>query len=336
MDNCYDDSCKLPDLLEQLPQESFWDKPLYQWDGFWYRAYHLEAAMAFRSQFRPLQDDVFLASPMKTGTTWLKALCFSILQRQLDVDDDDDPIPESQAKKKIVDDEEDPLAKNHPAFYVKTLEVQVFTEKPPPDLSGMKSPRLFHTHLPYSALPDSINKSSNCKIVYIARNPKDTLVSMWHFFNKFRKPEQAPFPFDKAFECFCQGICLFGPFFDHVLQYWRESLKAPNKVLFLKYEDLKRDPKGEIKKLASFLERPFTKDKQVDEVIWRCSLDRLKNLEVNKNGVDPWVGVQNNVYFRAGIVGDWKNMFTAEMSEKLDQITQHKLEGSGLHLDEDT
>ena len=205
-------------LLDQLPKESFWDNPLYQWDGFWYRAYHLEAALALRSQFTARHDDIILASPMKTGTTWLKALCFCIVQRQLICEQNGQKVDEETLANSDEEDHKDPLVKNHPAVYVQTLEIQVFTAKPPPNISGMKSPRLFHTHLPYSALPDSI-KNSKCKIVYIARNPKDTLVSMWHFFNKLRTPEQGPYLFEKAFECFCKGICHFGPFFDHVLQY---------------------------------------------------------------------------------------------------------------------
>lgn len=304
-------------LLDQLPMESFWDIPLYQWEGFWYRSYHLEATMAFRSQFSSRDDDIILASPMKTGTTWLKAFCFSIVNETLAKTDEDH--------------HRDPLVENHPAVYVQTLEVQVFTAKPPPDVSSMKSPRLFHTHLPYTALPDSM-KTTNCKLVYIARNPKDTLVSMWHFFDKLRTPEQGPYPFEKAFDSFINGVSHFGPFFDHVLQYWNQSLKSPDKVLFLKYEDLKRDPIGEVKKLALFLGKPFADDKEVEDVIWRCSLERLKSLEVNKNGVDPWVGMQNSAYFRTVVVGDWKNMLSDEMSERLDQMIEQKLVGSGLHF----
>ncbi|KAK8612247.1 hypothetical protein V6N13_092366 [Hibiscus sabdariffa] len=319
-------------MVDQLPMESFWDIPLYQWEGFWYRSYHLEATMALRSHFSSRDDDIILASPMKAGTTWLKALCFSVVNsaapnkadETLAKTDEDDPL--------LLHNHRDPLLENHPAVYVQTLEVQVFTAKPPPDVSSMKSPRLFHTHLPYTALSDSI-KTSNCKLIYIARNPKDTLVSMWHFFNKLRTPQQGPYPFEKAFELFINGVSHFGPFFDHVLQYWNQSLKAPNKVLFLKYEDLKRDPIGEVKKLALFLGKPFGDEKEVEDVIWRCSLERLKNLEVNKNGVDPWVGMPNSTYFRTGIVGDWKNMLSNEMSELLDQITEQKLMGSGLHFD---
>ncbi|KAK8484643.1 hypothetical protein V6N13_062658 [Hibiscus sabdariffa] len=322
-------------MLDQLPIESFWDIPLYQWEGFWYRSYHLQATMALRSHFSARHDDIILASPMKTGTTWLKALCFSIVNaaaRRNKTAAADAEHNETLAKTDEDDPRHrDPLVENHPAVYVQTLEVQVFTSNPLPDVAAMKSPRLFHTHLPYTALPDSI-KTTDCKLVYIARNPKDTLVSMWHFFNKLRTPQQGPYPLAKAFELFANGVSHFGPFFDHILQYWNQSLKAPDKVLFLKYEDLKRDPIGEVKKLASFMGKPFGHDKEVEDVVWRCSLERLKNLEVNKNGVDPWVGMQNSSFFRTGIVGDWKNTLSDEMSERLDQITESKLKGSGLRF----
>lgn len=310
-------------LLEQLPKATFFENfDLYQKDGFWYRPRYLEAAVACYSRFEARDDDVILASAMKTGSTWLKALCFCIMQRQSCEGNNGKKVPE------------DLLAVRHPAFYVQTLEIQVYTANPPPDLSaGMESPRLFHTHMPYSALPESIKKSK-CKIVYITRNPKDTLVSMWHFFNKLRTPEQGPYPLEHVFESFCNGVFHFGPLFDHVLQYWNESLKLPHKILFLKYEELQRNPKEQVKRLASFLGKPFAEEEGVEEVIRGCSLERLKALEVNKDEVDPWVGMPNSAFFRTGVVGDWKNILTKEMSERLDQITSMKLKGSGLDLDD--
>lgn len=111
-------------VLDQLPKGTFFENlELYQREGFWYRPRHLEAAVASHSHFEAREDDVILASAMKTGSTWLKALCFCIMQRQCDVD--------------LRKEEEDLLALHHPAFYVQTLEVQVYTPKRPPDLSGM-------------------------------------------------------------------------------------------------------------------------------------------------------------------------------------------------------
>ncbi|KAI4384340.1 hypothetical protein MLD38_002511 [Melastoma candidum] len=299
------------ELLPQLPKRYFWEtRELYLWNGYWYRPRHLEAALVLHSRFEPQPDDVLLTSSMKTGTTWLKALCSCIVTRDVT--------------------QGDLLESNHPAHFVKTLEVQVYTENTPPDLSLVKPPRLFHTHLPYSALPQSAI-DSGCKIVYITRNPKDTLVSLWHFFNHLREDEGLTrYPFEKAYEGFCEGVTLFGPFFNHVLEYFHKSKEHPDRILFLKYEDLKKDPSGGVKRIAEFIGRSLPRDQEVEDVVWRCSLERLKNLEVNQNGVDPWVNMANSSFFRNGIVGDWKNYFTEEMAARLDAITREKLSCSGL------
>ncbi|KAK6145723.1 hypothetical protein DH2020_022543 [Rehmannia glutinosa] len=217
-------------LLNELPKAHFWEaRDIYQWEGFWLSPPLLKAAITFRSNFHARDDDVLLASNIKTEGI---------------------------------------------AFSTKPLHV---------DLYDSSAPRLLHTHLSYAVLPDSV-KNSACKIVYITRNPKDTLVSMWHFGNSIYRPNQDPFPLEKAVDCFCSGIHYYGPFFEHVVEYWQESQKRPQKILFLKYEELKSDPKGQVSKIAEFLGRPFADEKEVDEVLWRCSLDRLKNLEVNKSG----------------------------------------------------
>ncbi|KAJ4707236.1 Sulfotransferase [Melia azedarach] len=116
------------------------------------------------------------------------------------------------------------------------------------------------------------------------------------------------------------GVVPFGPFHDHVLGYWKESLKRPEKILFLKYEDMKRDPRGQVKNSASFLGRPFVNEEGLEKVLWRCSLERLKNLEVNKSGIDPWEWLAYKSYFRLGLVGDWKNNLSTEMKQRLDEI----------------
>ncbi|KAF5744250.1 putative Flavonol 4'-sulfotransferase [Tripterygium wilfordii] len=302
--------------LDQLPRESFAGAfNLYEWEGFWYHQDLIKCGMAIKSKFEALDDDVILTTSMKTGTTWLKALVLCIMKSQ-----------------SLKEGEEDPLEKANPQASLKSLEEIYFN--PNPNISGISSPRLFHTHFPYKALPDSV-KNSNCKIVYLVRNPKDTFVSMWDFLNKAKGPNQPGIPFERAFASFSKGVHLYGPFFDHALEYWTESLNRPDKVLVLKYEDLKRDPKEQVKRLASFLGKPFAKEEDIDSVIWRCSIERLKNLEVNKTGVTDTVRkMPNSTFFRLGVVGDWKNHFTAEMSDSLDQVKRKKLEGSGLDLDD--
>ncbi len=56
---------------------------------------------------------------------------------------------------------------------------------------------------------------------------------------------------DEAFEMYCKGIIGFGPFWEHMLGYWKESIEKPHKVLFLKYEDMKEDITSQLKILAA-------------------------------------------------------------------------------------
>lgn len=87
-----------------------------------------------------------------------------------------------------------------------------------------------------------------------------------------------------------------------------------------------------MKKLASFLGMPFEKEGDLEKVVWRCSLERLRNLEVNKNGSVIY-GVPNGSYFRKGMVGDRKNHLNTEMEDSINQTTLLKFQGSGLELE---
>ncbi|KAL7147613.1 hypothetical protein ABFS83_06G119100 [Erythranthe nasuta] len=318
-------------LLNSLPKARFWNiVELRQWEGYWFEPGLLKSAITFRSSFHARNDDVLLASPIKTGTTWLKSLSLCIITRNLQTLDEE---------------ENDILTKGSPHFHVPTVETSVYsTEEAAPPRAAIyeaaasaAAPRLLHTHLPYAVLSDSVKESEGCKIVYIARNPKDTLISMWHFFNSQFGPLTdgggGPFPLEAAVDCFCSGVHIYGSFFDHVVEYWVESRKRPEKVLFVKYEDLKCEPKRYVSEIAEFLGRPFGEDDEigVDEVLRRCSLERLKNLEVNKTGsvVFPW---PNSSYFRKGEVGDSKNYLTAEMERRIDETSRLKLEPFGLFL----
>ncbi|KAK9683888.1 hypothetical protein RND81_10G172400 [Saponaria officinalis] len=91
----------------------------------------------------------------------------------------------------------------------------------------------------------------------------------------------------KDFE-FCEGMFLFGPYFENVLEYWNTSVNQPEKVLFLKYEQLKANPTLQVKRLAEFIGMPFSAQEEnggvVDDIIELCSFKNIKELEVNKSG----------------------------------------------------
>lgn len=117
--------------------------------------------------------------------------------------------------------------------------------------------------------------------------------------------------------------------------------ESPDKILFMKYEDMKREPTVEVKKLATFMGMPFTVEEEekgvVEEIVILCSFENLSNLDVNKGGggglkFTTKVVVENQNFLRKGEVGDWENYLTDEMKNRIDSITDDKFKGSGLTL----
>jgi hypothetical protein len=88
-----------------------------------------------------------------------------------------------------------------------------------------------------------------------------------------------------------------------------------------------------IKKLAKFMGCEFSGEEKVGGVVSAivelCSLGKLKDMEVNRNGSSR-LGVKNESYFRKGISGDWSNHMTPEMVQRLDKVTEDALQGTGF------
>ncbi|KAF8715414.1 hypothetical protein HU200_027061 [Digitaria exilis] len=154
---------------------------------------------------------------------------------------------------------------------------------------------------------------------------------MWHFSRRIRQDLAL---FD-LLEAACEGSCLSGPIWDHVLGYWNASKASPERVLFLRYEEMLRDPVGNV---------PFSPAEEeagvAMDVVRLCSFDNLKDLKVNKEASDlgsssPLGGVResafvNSSYFRRGQAGDWVNHMTPEMAQRLDAAMEERLRGSGF------
>ncbi|KAH0910342.1 hypothetical protein HID58_033663, partial [Brassica napus] len=158
-------------------------------------------------------------------------------------------------------------------------------------------------------------------------DPKDVFVSLWHFGRKLSPEETAEYPIEKVVEAFCQGKFIGGPFWDHVLEYWYESRKNPNKVLFVTYEKLKKQTEVEVKRIADFIGCGFTAEEEVSEIVKLCSFESLSKLEVNRQGKLP-NGIESNSYFRKGEIGGWRDTLSESLAEVIDRTTEEKFRGS--------
>ncbi|KAL5721476.1 hydroxyjasmonate sulfotransferase [Ranunculus cassubicifolius] len=287
--------------------------PHYLYKGFWNSLIYLNGLLASQQHFVAQPTDIFLVTTPKSGTTWLKSIVFAITQRS--------SYP--------ISDPNHPLLTNNPHALVPFLH-QLYSSKDLTSEASFNSPRLFAEHVHYSMLPESV-KASKCRIIYMCRDPKDVFVSMWHF---GKHVFHYSLPLEEAFDKFCRGVVWNGPHWDIALDYWKMSLANPEQVLFLKFEDLKRDITNQLKKMAIHLGCPFSDEEErcgvIDEIERMCSFQHLSNLEVNKTG--SITGVKNSDFFRKGQVGDWTNLLTLSMAERLDRVVEQRLQGSGLTI----
>ncbi|KAF3434234.1 hypothetical protein FNV43_RR25337 [Rhamnella rubrinervis] len=309
---------KIEELIATLPVESDGSALFYQFKGCWYPNIYsiaaIQGTITADLHFEAQDSDIILASTPKSGTTWLKALIFSIVNRKR--------FPPNKS----------PLLTTHPHILIPFLETGLYRNgNIPENLDQLPKPRLFATHSHFVSLPHSIRHSS-CRIVYICRNPLDTCVSLYHFRRSFGKNQP---DMDTMYEKYSRGLTGFGPFWDSILGYWKASLEKPEEVLFMKYEDLKEDLVFEMKRLANFLGVPFSVEEEeeglIEEISRLCSFEILKNLEVNRTHKPYGEGsAPANAFYRKGEVGDFVNHLNPSMVENLMKITQEKFAGSGL------
>ncbi|EOA25499.1 hypothetical protein CARUB_v10018842mg [Capsella rubella] len=301
------------DLISSLPKVKGWlVSEVCQFQGYWYTQAILQGLLLCQKRFEAKDSDIILVTNPKSGTTWLKALVFALLNRHKF------PVPSSGNH---------PLLVTNPHLLVPFLE-GVYYESPDFDFLGLPTPRLMNTHIPYPSLPESV-KSSSCKIVYCCRNPKDMFVSLWHFGKKLAPKETADYPIEKAVEAFCEGKFIGGPFWDHILEYWYASRENPDKVMFVTYEDLKKQTGVEIKRIAEFLGCGFIEEGQVEEIVKLCSFESLSNLEVNREGKLP-NGIETKSFFRKGEIGGWRDTLSESLAAEIDRTIEDKFQDSGL------
>ncbi|XP_064425615.1 sulfotransferase 1C1-like [Latimeria chalumnae] len=257
--------------------------------------------------FQAQPDDVLIASYPKAGTTWIQEIV-DMIYNQGDVE---------KCKR----------APTH--FRIPFLEMVTFPNFPSglELLSKMASPRVIKTHLPFRLVPKSFWEH-NCKVIYVARNAKDSLVSYFHFDRMVRAQPEAG-PWEGYIGKFMEGNLTWGSWYDHVRGFWDQ--KARHTMLYLFFEDMKEDPKREILKVMKFLDKELPEE-VVDKIAHHTTFQVMKdNPMANYSSVlDDAFDRTVSDFMRNGIVGDWKNHFTVAQNEAFDEHYGAKMAGTSL------
>ncbi|XP_042313000.1 amine sulfotransferase-like [Sceloporus undulatus] len=161
------------------------------------------------------------------------------------------------------------------------------------DYANRPSLRLFTTHLPYDLVPKGF-KNGRGKIIYVARNPKDVLVSYYHF-SKVSVQMEDEEDFDIFMERFLSGKGL--------------------------------DLRSSVLKICNFLGKRLTEE-ELDDIVDKASFGKMSvDRRANYTTMPPEIlDFTKGRFLRKGTVGDWKNTMTVAQSERFDSVFKERME----------
>ena len=273
-------------IQQNFPVSSLSDLVRYDNGLLMPRAYITIAEKLYNFSLR--DDDIWIVTFPKSGTTWTVEMIWMLVN---DVD-------KVKSKK--------PQMLRSPFLEVGCL---MGGPWPPEGMAGdmvemlsdtlayaetLTERRVLKSHLPIEFLPPDIIK--RCKVIYVARNPKDTCVS--YYFHNLSLPGNGYVgDFPQFAEYFALGLQVYGDYFSHVLSGWR--VKDDPNVRFLWFEDMKKNQRDIIKDMCIFLEHPLTSE-QVDMLVEHLKFENMKqNTSTNPT-------TQFNIksdFMRKGMVG---------------------------------
>nr|XP_033484458.1 cytosolic sulfotransferase 3-like [Epinephelus lanceolatus] len=250
--------------------------------------------------FQARPDDILIATYPKAGTTWisyiLDLLYFGQTERQRTV-----PIFDR----------------------VPFLEIFI-----PSLISGKDmvdnlptSPRLIKTHFPVQFVPKSFWEQ-NCRMVYVARNAKDNVVSYFHF-DRMNMAHPEPGDWSNYVQRFMEGKIVWGSWYNHVNGWWKKKQSYP-KLHYMFCEDMVEDTGREVDKLCSFLGLTRS-DEEKKRVAGGSQFDNMKKDDMANYSLHPVMDFRVSHFMRKGKVGDWKNHFTVSQNEEFDEDYKKKM-----------
>lgn len=264
-------------------------------------------------RMKPRSDDVWLVTFPKCGTNWTCELLW-LLQNNCDF--------ESAGKTGLIIRTpflEMPYLSSHMQA-MKDMFMNV------DKVEQLPSPRVIRPHLPFYLLPPQLLDTA--KVVYVARNPKDVIVS-YYFHHKLIKLHGYIGTLEEFAQFFMDDEVVYAPFFPHILDAWSKR-HHPN-MHFMFFEDMKRDLRGEILKVATFLGKSLS-DEQLEKLAEHLHFDNFQKNESVNNESGKKTGAMNEDghFIRKGKTGDWKNHFSPELNKRIDKWIETNLVGTDL------
>jgi len=192
---------------------------------------------------------------------------------------------------------------------------------------------LFKTHLnPDEDFLECIFRNGVEKIVVIHRDIRDIVLSRYYRLIKYPKPKDAydfvnyeSLSFEKAVD---HSIELVNRSYKNWILGWLANKeKYPEKIIIIKFEDMKSNTAKEFKKVLDFYEIKIS-DENINKIVEECRGKKTQDL--TSASILPW-GLSSN--FRSGKVGEWKKEMTPKQKERCKELFGDTLIKTGYETD---
>jgi hypothetical protein len=220
-------------------------------------------------QVEVFPDDVFIISYPKSGSTWMQFLVANLVYPE--------KRPDFSNLNQII-----------PAPEVTSVR----------DLAKVPRPRILKNH----EYLDTRYRG----VIYIVRDPRDVVLSQYHFHMKRRRIEEG-YPIEKFVQRFLAGETSdYGSWGDNVGGWFGARGHSPG-FLLIRYEDMLADTVGELAKVAEFLGIKSS-DPAIARAVELSSADRMRQIEKNNSG--DWHLTRNTrkdiPFVRTAKAGNWR------------------------------
>jgi hypothetical protein len=255
--------------------------------------------------YQPRPEDIFVVTQMKCGTTWMQQVVFEILHR---------------GQGNLVD--------RGGAMYAVSpwLEGRKSVPLDQAPLIGTERPsRIIKTHLPVALCP----YDPAARFIYVARHPASCFASCVDF---VQTNAGAVAPAMLALEeWFCsKELMWWGTWTDHALGWWRWSTEQRN-VLFIYFEDMKKDLPGIVRVVADFLGvNPLT-DEEVKTVAEKSSFRYMQEHQTSFEMNPPHILQAKARMFVSGSAERHKDV-PEEVRLRISGWAARELAGTGFPL----
>ena len=156
------------------------------------------------------------------------------------------------------------------------------------------SPRIIRTHAPY--------QKRYPRTIYLVRDGRDVYLSYYH--HQGHKMAE-----DTTLAAFLASDDHWpGRWSDHVAG-WLDAGLDQQRLLLVRYEDLRQDTAGELRRMADFAGLAVS-DEGIAGAVAESAFDRMRRME-NSSG-HPRAGKYSGQFVRQGKSGGWRDAYTAE------------------------